>query len=540
MNPISLRYRIIKEIVRDMGFVPKGEAKVGTRAYAAARMDRTMADWITSPTKADQDIRQGMSPVRARARDLEQNNDYVKAYLRASRRNIVGHSGFVLQMKAKDYNGDLDRYANTLIEARFKEWSKRGTCEITGRYAFRKVQSLLVNTVKRDGEVFVRKIRGKGVNKFGFTLQMIEPDRVDEGLNYVTDNGNVVRLGVETTTYGKPVAYWVKKYTPMFDLYGTTIGGESERIPAEDIYHLYDPERLDQTRAVSQIAQSMPRLRHLGGYEEAALINARASACKMGFFRDPIDGAQPYVGETDDQGNIITETSPGQIEDIGRKEFVGYDPKYPDSQHDAFVKSNLRGISAGLGLAYQSLSQDLSDVNYSSIRAGLVEEREEWKEQQEWFKEVLLLPLFEDWLEMGFLMGIFGSLPYSKFDKFNAPVWIGRRWAWVDPMKDVEANSAAVRAGFKTATSVISESGGDIEDVYQELAEEQKLAEQYGIELDYGGKPEPKEVEPDAGDEDEAGTDVAGEDSSDGEQDDSARPSASEGEGADGRGRFLI
>jgi capsid protein len=88
---------------------------------------------------------------------------------------------------------------------------------------------------------------------------------------------------------------------------------------------------------------------------------------------------------------------------------------------------------------------------------------------------------------MALTMGAIGKLPLSKFDKFNAPKWTGRRWAWVDPLKDVEAARAAVGAGFKSSTQVVTEMGGDLEDIYEEIKEESDLAAELGLEFDFKG-----------------------------------------------------
>ena len=170
-------------------------------------------------------------------------------------------------------------------------------------------------------------------------------------------------------------------------------------LPPEMI-HLYDPERVDATRDVSQMTPSMLRLKMLSGYEEAAVINARVSACKMGFYET--DSGDGYQGDDKDaNGNPIQSAEPGQMEKLppGWK-FNSYDPKYPDQQHGPFVEACLRGVAAGLGTSYATLSQDLSSVNFSSIRAGLIEEREEWKEGQVWLIENLFNPVFANWLEM--------------------------------------------------------------------------------------------------------------------------------------------
>ena len=74
-------------------------------------------------------------------------------------------------------------------------------------------------------------------------------------------------------------------------------------------------------------------------------------------------------------------------------------------------------------------------MNYSSIRAGLMDEREFYKATQRWFLETVVQPIFDGWLETNILNGTI-NLPASKLGKFNAPDWKPRRWGWVDPEKD--------------------------------------------------------------------------------------------------------
>ena len=71
----------------------------------------------------------------------------------------------------------------------------------------------------------------------------------------------------------------------------------------------------------------------------------------------------------------------------------------------------------------------------------------------------------------------------SKFEKFNSPCWKPRRWPWVDPLKDLQASVLAVEKGFKSRRSIIAEMGEDIEEVFQEQAEDNALAESLDLEF---------------------------------------------------------
>lgn len=509
-----------------------GMPRPAARAFAAAKMGRLTADWIASATSIDHDIRSGIVAVRARARDLSENNEYVRAYLRAVKKNVVGSEGFKLQVQAMEYRDGKfgpDQAANSMLEKAFAEWGEPSTATVGGRVSFRKTQEIIVETVARDGEAFVRLVRGTKLNKFAFSLQMIEPDWIDEKLSVELRNGNIIRMGIEVDKWRRPVAYHVSQRNNTLELYGSMVAtGPYDIVPAADMIHVYDPERADQTRGMSWMAPVMLSLHDLKGYVEGAITNARAGANKLGFFRDPTGDSDEYEGDgTDDSGNNTVTCEPGVFEDIGRREFVGFDPRYPEAQFDPFVKSILRGIAAGLGVSYSSLSNDLSEVNFSSIRAGLLEERETWKSIQSWFVETFLDRVYAEWLTMALLTRAV-NLPYDRYAKFNAPKWTGRRWAWVDPLKEVKAHQEAVKSGFESATQVIAEGGGDIEEKYQEIQAEQALAAKYGLKLDYGGKDDEDQG---TADEAEEGTES---------EDVRPRPGVGKGNGKDRRPRLLV
>jgi lambda family phage portal protein len=299
-------------------------------------------------------------------------------------------------------------------------------------------------------------------------------------------------MGVEMTPYRKPIAYHIAERKNTTELYGSFyVGAPYRRIPAEDIIHIYDPERADQTRGISWMASGMTTARHLGGYIEAAVVNSRAAACKMGFFKDLTGDAGDYTADEKeaDTGLQTDIAEPGTFRDIGRHDFVQYDPKYPHEQFDPFTKAMIRFIAAGLGVSYQTLSGDLSETSYASGRQGLLEERETYKSAQEFIRETFLDRVYSEWLTMAIMTGRI-NLPFYKFGKFNQPKWTGRRWSWVDPLKDVHAAKEARAAGFKSSTQIINEAGGDIEDTYLEIAQENAEAVKLGLVLDYGVKAE--------------------------------------------------
>jgi len=342
----------------------------------------------------------------------------------------------------------------------------------------------------RDGECLIRKLYGKGYGKYGFQLQILDVDRLDWMLNVPAgDDGVAIKMGVEINKYGKVLAYHVLTKHPSDVQYYTASYSTRERIPVEDVYHLFIADRPEQNRGIPWMHAAMVQLGNLGGYEEAAIIAARVGAAKMGFFTAPDGDGSALSTEVDDNGNLMTEADAGVFGVLPQGyDFTPFNPDYPHAMYAEFVKAALRGIASGLGVSYNGLANDLEGVNFSSIRAGVLEEREVWMGLQNWLIEHFMDDVYETWLKWALLSGAItlpngSTLPVTKFDKFNQATWKGRRWQWVDPVKDIQANIQAVNNGFKSRTDVIAEQGQDIEDVFMKLAEEEAMIEELDLDL---------------------------------------------------------
>jgi lambda family phage portal protein len=467
---------------------PKRAVYMAVRQYAAAKTDRLTAGFLGVTASADAMVRGSLTRARARSRQLAADNDYARRFFKLARVNVVGSQGIRLQVRSierETADGIIyDDRANTMIETGWLEWSRKKYCCMDGRLSLIDVMQLIVETVAKDGEIFIRKIKGRAANNsFGFALQLIEADHIDEALIGNLPNGNRIRMGIEYDEWNRPVAYHVNNRHPG-DSY-TSIGDDRnqiQRIPAADMIHLYAMERPSQSRGMPWLITAMRRLNMLGGYEEAELVAAREASAKMGFYK-LTEGAELNQFAQDENGYLIREVEAGQNEVLPQGvEFQQYDPQHPTAAFGEFVTAVLRGAASGLGVSYNSLANDLKGVNFSSIRQGVLEERELWKMLQTWIIEHFCADIFEEWLLMSLTTQKI-PLPLNKFDKFNAPVWRPRGWQWVDPLKDVKASIEGINAGLYTAQDVAAQQGNDIEDVYAQLAAEKRLREKYGIQL---------------------------------------------------------
>jgi lambda family phage portal protein len=444
--------------------------------------------WGSIPVPIDQFITLRQSVLVARSREQWSNNDYMKAFVRRCRMNIVGHHGVRLQAKSTLANGKADKNANDAIEAAWREWGKAGNCDVTGEHTWRALQALAIEHASRDGEFIFRKVYGPDAGPYGFALQILDPQRLPVSYQDSSygNNGSFIRHGIEFNRYGKPVAYHFNS-TDEWDayFYYSVSGKGFVRIPADQIIHGFVAEWASQRRGIPWAATSLFRLHHLGGYEDAAVQNARASASKMGFIQYE-DGFGP---EADDDENVADSINaePLSFHELPQgAKLAEWNPQYPSGEFAAFNKAMLRGAGAGMGVAYNGLANDLEGVNFSSIRDGKVDERDMWKELQTWLIEKLCQPVFEEWLKVALLAQLIAKkdgkpLPAARIAAYKNVHWQGRRWDWIDPKNDITAKVTSIRGGLTSPSQVIREQGHDPETVYKEIADDMDLMKAAGI-----------------------------------------------------------
>lgn len=441
------------------------KAAVARRRFDGAVIDRFTAGWMAENNAIDSDLKSDLDRLRQRARDLAKNNDYVRQYLQMVQRNVVGPSGISFQATVTDPSGAADKLANDAIESGWQAWGANP--EVTGRHTLIESLRLAIKSAARDGEILIRHVRGP-VNRFGYAFQLLDIRRLDTAYN-VDNAGLRVVMGVELDTWGKPQAYHLRGSNE-----GSAINNR-QRIPASEIIHAFVPEEAEQTRGFPWLHAVIHSLHDLGEYNRSALLAARKGADTLGFFVSP-NGEPPMMDAVDEAGQPIAVSVPGSYDTLPEGyDFRPYDSQYPSATYGDFVKAILRRIATGLGVSYNVLANDLEGVNFSSIRAGVLEERDQWMATQRWFIDSVLEPIFAEWISAALLNGALtmpngSALPLAKADKFASHQFRGRRWQWVDPLKDIEAARLAIQTGVSSPQRIAAQMGVDVEDIIDELA----------------------------------------------------------------------
>jgi lambda family phage portal protein len=140
-------------------------------------------------------------------------------------------------------------------------------------------------------------------------------------------------------------------------------------------------------------------------------------------------------------------------------------------------------------VTYEQLTGDLTQVNYSSIRAGLLEFRRRVESLQHGvIVHQLCRPIWQAWMDQAVMEGALNLPGYANAKAvqrdYLACKWIPQGWQWVDPLKEADAMKAAIRSGLMSRSEAISANGYDAEDVDREIAADNARADGLGLIFD--------------------------------------------------------
>lgn len=456
-------------------FAPKwGESRARSRLMArhfeAASGGRRTDGWSRRMTDANAaSMGQALPVLRAHARDLVRNNPWARRGLQRITSNTVGWG-----IKPKASGTGASRVMDL-----WRRWAESTECDVNGQLTFYGLQRLIMRTVVESGEVLVRRRMrqpGDGLS-IPMQLQVLEPDYIDHSRDGIKGPaGGPIIQGVEFDQIGRRVAYW------LFDRHpgsiGQLVGPMPKRYPADGILHIYNIERPGQVRGPSWFAPVDVRLHEFDEFEDATLMKQKIAACMAAFVTD-LDGTGTALGApgTDTSGQNTDSFEPGMILSLppGKQVTVASPPAATD--HQSFSATSLRGVAAGLGVTYEDLTGDYSNVNYSSARMA---QNAHYRDIDDW-RWNMLIPMFcqPAWKWM------IDTLVLAGEKVADAPAeWTPPPRPMLDPDKEGSANAKMIRAGQMTHDEMVREQGYDPDTFWKEYATGLKRLDDLGIILD--------------------------------------------------------
>ena len=472
-----------RRMLRKLGLAMlRSSAKNNVRAYAGAQMGRLYGSWLTGASSADAEIKSSLKALRARARQLARDTAYGSRFLHLCAANIIGPEGFRLRPRILDSDQKRDKKAIAAVKSAWNRWAESKWASLDHSMTWLDQEMMFAHSQPQDGETITRMHELVPGNPFGLSLQWIEADHLGEDYNARLGNGNRVIMSIEYDPSNRPVRYHLLKEHPgtSADVYRH---GQRVVVPAEQILHSFRRFRASQSRGVPWMHPVMTNMHQRAGYQEAALVNARAGACKTGFLTTPFDEDRG-ADEQDSQGSDIQTLEPLSVEKLAYgEEFKGWDPTYPSGEYGTFLDDQDHEIAAGFNVSHAGLTGNLTKVNYSSARQGALEMRDTWRVLQKFTASRLHDRVFPVWLKNALALGAIEGYTILDFDYLNHAVWGFRGWAWVDPLKEINASILAIKSGQSSISRELAKLGLDRDEVFEELADDMAAAKAVSLEL---------------------------------------------------------
>ena len=453
-----------------------------TSDFEGAATGRRMNTWGTSSAGVNSTLFSSLNTLRSRSRELRRNNPLIDGGIDTYAANIIG-SGINPRWQMEDSGLKKE------IQELWNDWVKES--DLLDINDFYGQQTLGVNALIDAGEYLCRFITvGPGeYTAVPLKLQLLEADHLDAAYSDIK-NGNAVRMGIEIDQLGRRLAYWIWNEHPG-EMYLFTVPNSTRiRVEKRDMVHVFKPVRIGQMRGRPWLASIIVKIRELDQYSDAELVRKKAAAMFGGFIYQELNydqGAGNVLGipTTADPSIIALEPGTFPVLPLGKKVAFS-EPADVGGSYEVWIKQQLREIAVGMGITYEQLTTDLSGVNYSSIRAGLLEFRRRVKQlQYQIIIHQFCRPIAERWMDTAVLSGVLKIKDYyENRRKYLRIQWRPDGWDWVDPVKDQLAEQMAIRNGFKSRSQVVAERGSDIEIVDQEISEDNQRADDAGLILD--------------------------------------------------------
>jgi lambda family phage portal protein len=405
------------------------------------------------------------------------------------------HTGFTLDVKTGDKKLDKD------LKARWTEWAEDAEqCDLAGEHTFAEMENLILRSMYVDGDHFALPTN-EG------SLQLLEGHLCRTPRNAMRNKNKVVIHGVMLGEHRRRLQYWFCKedIDPWVMVYNVA---DMRQIDARDedgerqVFQIYNPKRVSQTRGVSAIA---PIIDCLGMFEDinfARLIQQQIVSCFAVFrerdstYEGPMDPGQQGDRQTFNRNDGSTGTIEGirpgmQITGYKGEKLTGFAPQVPNAEFFPHIKLILTLIGINLGLPLIVVLMDASDTNFSSWRGPINEARLGWRRNQRGYARTFHKPTYR-WKVRDFiaedltLRKRFGTeilrarSKRSGIDVFGHG-WGFPAWPYIDPQKDAAADLLRVRNGLASHRQLCHERGDDWGELSHNIVDDNFVAIQYAV-----------------------------------------------------------
>ena len=179
----------------------------------------------------------------------------------------------------------------------------------------------------------------------------------------------------------------------------------------------------------------------------------------------------------DDQ-ELDVELAPGLINEMPPHTSMEFSKPPKAEGYSDYSKQVLHAIATGLGVTYEMLTGDLSQVNFSSARMGWLE----FNRNVEQWRKIIIIPQICDAVWDWFIESL--SLQ-SGIDLSPINVqWVAPRREMIDPSKELAAMKLGIRSGLYSLSDMVQTLGKDPMEHFLDIQEDNKLLDKLNLKLD--------------------------------------------------------
>lgn len=396
-------------------------------------------------------------------RDLPRNFTIAAWMIRKHLDYVANHT-----FQSRSGNDALD----DVIDAFMEDWQLPENCDAAGRHPLGKMVRIGEARAVLDGDVFFGKLSSG-------RIQAVEGDRVRNPMNgALPENVNPEDMvhGVCVSPTGRAKGFAVHKRGRWANNY------TFERIvPVMFMRQHGYFDRFDQVRGISPIVPAINTLRDVyEGFDHALARMKISQLFALAMYRSEYD-QHPGAGEDGDgQAEVDFGKGPIVLDMEGQDKVEFLESKQPSTELQQFS-------SLMIGVALKALDIPLSFydeayTNWSGQRQGLLLYMESARIKRQAIR--MLLDDLTYWrLSLAVLNGEIALPSTLTVDDLNWE-WMPTGMPWLDPLKEVTADMAAVKGGVDCRQDICRRKGTNFFDIADKLAEETKYLADRGLPTD--------------------------------------------------------
>lgn len=466
----------------------------------SAQQKGSLRTWKPKLLSSDQQFAGERETIVDRASDLVESDAHAAGAVETTATLIVG-TGLnpypTIDAEAVGIDEAKQRELSVRFRSIWRKWAAQA--DAAERSDAAGLQFQVLRNLVQYGEYFalVHMIGNDPGRPYAQAVRLINPLRCFTPSDLLRRGD--IKDGVEVGQYGQPVAYWIQRADGSS--FSSLTSSNFVRIPARvghrfKVLHGFRATEPEQVRGISILSPAIKLFRDLGDYVDAELVSNVVTAAFALFVEtgpaDPLQAAYNFATITDtgtksdgsDYDQRYQEIIPGAVMygGAGQKPHI-ISAQRPSVTFDPFVKMVLKAISIAVGLPYPVLFRDFKDMNYAGYRSAMLEAWRVVRTRRRWMAASFCGPLYRMLIEEAYLREEFDAPDfYSRIHEYTAAEWIGPPKGQIEPEKEVKADILAIQHNLKSREEVLLEQSRDVRVTFKQLADEQSLMEELGLD----------------------------------------------------------